>query len=323
MEVFVLLRSGVLSAALILLSFQAVADSLPFTYSLVNLGSGEYQYDYSIYNNGSLGAGVAVQLFDIDFDPVLYSNLSIVTPNPLASQWTEQIFGAVGSSPAFFDVSTPTNGGIAVGDTVSGFAVDFDWLGTGQPASQPFQVYDPNSFAELQSGNSGLILSSFEGGTASDPASLPAGSLVGSVNGTIGGDGLTDYYSFLWAGGAFNVTASITGTTNDGSSYIFSYGLSGSGGCSSLGSATLNSGDSFTGMVGNNSSLAAGQYCIGIDANSVNDPGFTITFDTPVESTVPETPEPSTIALLFAGTGLFVCTGIMSMLRRRRAARKV
>jgi hypothetical protein len=312
------LRSWLLTAPIILFSFQALADSLPINYGLVNLGGGEYQYDFSIYNNGSLGAGVPVQLFDIAFDPALYTGLSIVTQNPLASQWNETILGAVGSSPADVDVSAANgNTGIQVGSTVSGFAVDFSWLGQGQPGSQPFQVYNPNSFALLQSGNtiSAVPPISLQGGTASDPTPLP-GSLVDSVSGTISGNGSQDYYSFAWTGGAFNVTASINGTGSQ--SYAFSYGVSGIGGCNSLGSATLNSVDNFTGTVGNNANLAAGQYCIGIDANTVGDPGFGITFNTPVEGIAPVSPEPSTFAMLLAGTGMMI-----SVFRRKKRSREV
>jgi hypothetical protein len=281
----------------------------------MNLGGGEYQYDYSIYNNGSVNAGAAIQLFDIYFDPTLYTDVSYVSP---VSGWTEQVFPAGGDLPADFDVSAQAgNNGIQVGSTVSGFEVDFDYLGQGQPGSQPFQISDPNSFALLQSGNTicTATLANFQGGTASSPVGLPAGGCpVGSVGITTGGQGLQDYYSFLWAGGAFNVTAFI----NNGTNASFSYGVvSGSGGCSSLGSATLNSGDNFTGIVGNNAALAAGEYCIGIDAVSL-DPQFTLTFNTPVEGIIPAAPEPSTFALFFVGTGMLIV-----VLRRRRAAGKV
>ncbi len=322
-----LLRACFLCASLVFLSFQATADSLPVAYSLINLGGGEYQYDYSIYNNGTLGGGAPVQLFDIAFDPVFYSGLSIVTPNPLASQWTEQILAPVGSSPADLDVSAPQNGGIQVGSTASGFAVDFKWLGQGQPGSQAFQIFDPNSFAQLQSGNTitAVPVSNLPGGTPSSPTPLPGGPLVGGVTAGIGGNGSESYYSFLWAGGAFNVTASLGGASG-GSSYIFSYGVSGSGGCSNLGSVVLNSADGFAGTLGSNNAppLAAGQYCIGIDANSVADPasGVTLsplTFNTPVEGigAAASAPEPCTFGLLFVGMGMLI-----SVLRRRRAAPK-
>lgn len=307
------MRSGILTAAVIIFSFQAIANSLPFSYSLFYLGGEEYQYDYSIYNNGSLGSGVALQLFDLYFDPALYTVLSSAT----SSQWSGQVFPAGGGLPADFDVLA-VNGGTAPQSTATGFSVDFDWLGQGLPGSQPFTVSDPNSFATIQSGNTidPITLSAFQGGTTSDPASLPAGSLVGSVSGAIGGNGSQEYYSFLWAGGAFDVAASITGATNSGASYILTYGLSGSAGCSNLGTATLNGGDNFMATLGNNAALTSGTYCIGIDANSVNDPGFTITFNTPVESTAPIAPEPSTVALLLGGAG------IISVLRAKKRGRK-
>lgn len=310
-----LLRAGLLFASLFLLSFQAVADSLPVVYSLVNLGGGQYQYDYSIYNNGTLGAGVAVQLFDVAFDPALYGGLSIVTPNPLASQWTEQIFPAVGASPADFDVSSPTNGGIPVSGTVTGFAVDFTWLGAGQPGSQAFQVFDPNSFAQLQSGNTVTTISlpNFQqGGTAASPLALPGGSLVGSLSG-LGGQASQDFYSFLWAGGAFDVSATIGG----GSGSTFSYGDIGS--CNNRGTVALNSGDNFAGTVGNNANLAAGHYCIEVNSAGLN-PAFGITFNTPVAglAAAPGAPEPSTFGMFFVGAGILV-----GVLRRKSATQKV
>jgi hypothetical protein len=130
------------------------------SYAVTNLGGSAYQYTYSVYNNGSLGAGVAIQLFDIAFASNLYSNLVIVTPNPLATQWSQDILGAVGSNPPYYDVES-NNGGIAVGNTVSGFEVQFNYLGIGTPGSQAFQIYNPQNFALLQSGNTTPEPSSF------------------------------------------------------------------------------------------------------------------------------------------------------------------
>ena len=146
-----LFRSCALSAAMILLSFHAIAGTVEIDYTLSNLGSGVYRYNYSVDNNGSLGAGVAVDLFDINFDPSLYQSPVIVPPTP-PSQWSEMILDSVGSAiPVAFDVEG-TSGGIPVGDTANGFAVTFTWLGKGLPGSQGFEIYDPVSFALLQSG---------------------------------------------------------------------------------------------------------------------------------------------------------------------------
>jgi hypothetical protein len=71
----------------------------------------------------------------------------------------------------------------------------------------------------------------------------------------------------------------------------------------------LNSADSFTGTIaiGN---LAAGQYCIGIDATSSQDPNFALTFNTPVTGS--QAPEPSGFLLLP------ISLGMIGVLRRAK-----
>lgn len=156
-------------------------------------------------------------------------------------------------------------------------------------------------------GTTSVTLSNFPGGSSSTPVSLcPASFLtlvgycepVGVVTGTIGGLGSQDYYSFLWGGGAFSATTSITGAQS-GASYLFSEG--GAGSCNLLAAATLNSSDTFTSTI-SMPSLAPGLYCIGIDATSPNDPPFSLTFNTPVVGA--QTPEPSVLVLLSIGFGM-------------------
>jgi hypothetical protein len=152
-------------------------------------------------------------------------------------------------------------------------------------------------------------LNGFQGGTTSAPVVLLGGSPVAGLTGTIGGRGSEDYYQFYWAGGAFSATASITGAAST-ASYLFTDGLAGSS-CSGSASQTLNSGDSFTGTLAS-ANLAPGQYCIGIDANSANDPNFSLTFNTPVSGV----PEPSGLVLLSAGLGM------IAVLRRAKLGRR-
>lgn len=137
---------------MIFLAFQANADTL-IGYNLTALGGSEYQYDYSVFNDGSLGSNVPIQLFDILFNPALYQagSLAIVTTPLLDSQWSQAILASVGVAPADYDVFA-LSGGIPVGDSVSGFAVRFEWIGQGLPGAQPFEISDPNTFNLLQSG---------------------------------------------------------------------------------------------------------------------------------------------------------------------------
>jgi hypothetical protein len=46
--------------------------AIPITFTLDPLGGTLYRYTYTVANDGSLGAGVAVELFDIFFPPALY-----------------------------------------------------------------------------------------------------------------------------------------------------------------------------------------------------------------------------------------------------------
>lgn len=136
-------------------------------------------------------------------------------------------------------------------------------------------------------------LPGYQGGTAAAPVYLVGGAPIGELTGTISGAGTEDYYWFYWGGGVFAATASIA-SAPAGSSYVFSAGVASS--CNSVGSETLNSGDSYSDTISVDN-LAAGQYCIGLDANNGNDPTFSLTFDTPVSGV----PEPGTFVLVTAG----------------------
>lgn len=145
-----------------------------------------------------------------------------------------------------------------------------------------------------------------QGGTTSSAVSL-VGTSIGQINGTIGGFGSVDYYGFSWGGGAFSATAAITGASFP-QSYLYSLGAAGN--CGNVASEPLTSTDGFTDTIfqGN---LAAGQYCIGIDANSPVDPNFSLTFNTPVSGV----PEPSGFVALAVGLGV---VGVLRKAQRSR-----
>jgi len=135
----------------------AVGPTIPVRYRVVSMGGNVYRYIYTLTNNGSLPGGGPLQLFDIYFDSSLYqfSSLVVVTPGSFSAQWSQLILPPVPGVPSAYDVLSLT-GGLPAGSTVSGFSVQFTWLGAGSPGSQPFEVFDPVSFLSLQRGQTVL-----------------------------------------------------------------------------------------------------------------------------------------------------------------------
>ncbi len=113
-------------------------------YDLSHIGGNSYQYNYTAINNSMSGAKMA--WFSVLFDPSLYSenSLTIVTQNPPASDWDELILSSGLLVPAAYDVFA-LSGGIPAKSSVSGFTVQFEWLGIGLPGSQRFEVFDPTT----------------------------------------------------------------------------------------------------------------------------------------------------------------------------------
>jgi len=182
--------------------------------------------------------------------------------------------------------------------------------GSGHPIADALVSSTGGVFWHLSNGFTGTwtqTLNGYQGGPAAAPVFLLSGSPVAAVSGSIGGAGAQEFYSFFWGGGPFSASASITGASSP-TSYTFTAGPVGSfcgGGASQL----LNSGDSFAGTIAI-SSLPAGQYCIGIETNSLADPGYSLTFNTPVSGV----PEPGGLALIPGGLAI-----IFALRRARRA----
>jgi hypothetical protein len=205
-------------------------------------------------------------------------------------------------------ITSPVLGPFVGPGSVSGVQPGFPFSGT---FTNPF-LYDGRGTETFAAGSAigsfiqlafvpPATFDALQGGPASAPVALISAAPIGSVHGVIGGLSSQDYYSFVWAGGAFNSTASIMGA-NTGASYLFSEGVLGS--CSNGTNTTLDGSDSFTGTIAI-PNLAPGAYCIGITATSPNDPAFVLTFVTPVQGA----PEPSTFILLSVGLatiGLFL-----------------
>lgn len=143
-----------ISALLVgLLLVPSMACAIQVNFTTFALGSDRYRYEYTIHNDGSLGTSTPLALLDLLFDPALYeeSSLTNVSPAALATDWSQQFLASSIGVPAAFDLMA-TGTGIPVGSQVSGFAVEFHWLGAGIPGNQPYEVYDAVTFDKLEQG---------------------------------------------------------------------------------------------------------------------------------------------------------------------------
>lgn len=121
------------------------AAVVSFTSTL--LGGNQWKYDYTVV---AAAADPTIDELTIFFDPTHYANLSVVA-TPLG--WDPLVIQPDAGIPAdgFFDALALVVG-ISPGTSLGGFAVSFDFLGTGTPGAQRFDIVDPNTFAILTSG---------------------------------------------------------------------------------------------------------------------------------------------------------------------------
>ncbi len=121
------------------------AASLSFTTTPVD--NNTWEIDYTAGNDT---LGVPLEEFVILFEPGLYTNL-VATATPL--NWDPLTIQPDPFTPdnGFYDALALADG-IAPGASLGGFTVQFDFLGSGKPGAQPFQVIDPFTFDILEQG---------------------------------------------------------------------------------------------------------------------------------------------------------------------------
>lgn len=121
-------------------------------YELSFLGSDIYRYDYTVINDGSLGVGVPIEGIDIYFDAALYDELSLVPDGPTG--WDPMIIYSTPDLPALYDIiALSPEYGIQDGSYLSGFSVEFKWLGGPEiPGTQPFEIYSLDNLSVLDNG---------------------------------------------------------------------------------------------------------------------------------------------------------------------------
>lgn len=142
-------KAYMLAICYLFLSLHPNAQATVLEYDLIDIGAGQFQYEYTVTNNT---LAVPIEEFTIWFDVDSYDNLAITTEEPLASQWDEIILERTGFGlPIGYDAKSVIEG-IQVGQTVGGFSVTFDSFGTGTPGPQFFEIINPTTFETIDSG---------------------------------------------------------------------------------------------------------------------------------------------------------------------------
>jgi len=124
-----------------------VGHATSISYDVSSLGGTGWEYTYTVAND-TLGADI--EEFTIWFDLALYGNL-VATATP--ADWDPLVIQPDPGLPddGFYDALALV-AGIAPGDSLGGFSVSFDYLGSGTPGAQLFEVIDPATFDLLDDG---------------------------------------------------------------------------------------------------------------------------------------------------------------------------
>ena len=119
------------------------------SFDLLDLGGDSFEYVYTIDNDT---LQVPIEQFTIWFDEQLYNNLQVTTQIPLANDWSEIILPSTGFGVPLGYYALTLTSGIDLGQSIEGFSVSFDWLGTGLAGYQSFEIIDTLSSETIDAG---------------------------------------------------------------------------------------------------------------------------------------------------------------------------
>lgn len=141
---------GALCACLIF-AFAGSVSATAVSYDATNISGNTWEYTYTVSNDT---LAIDIEEFTIFFDYTAYENLTLPTApagwDPLAIQPDTTL-----PDEGFYDALALVSG-IAVGGSLGGFTVRFDYLLSGTPGSQAFDIIDPYTFATLDNGQTVL-----------------------------------------------------------------------------------------------------------------------------------------------------------------------
>lgn len=125
----------------------AFADSIGVVYTLSDLGSGQWQYDYSLSGSFLANWGIAICFPGPDYGSGVYGEEPITDLLTGGSDWLTFALQRDDTVPApgEFDMLALVN----EPDMSGHFAVTFYWHGIGAPGNQNFNVFDFTNGADL------------------------------------------------------------------------------------------------------------------------------------------------------------------------------
>ena len=123
-------------------------------YAVTNIAGSTWEYSYNIINDS---LALDIEEFTIYFESGRYQGLNLAAA-PEVAGWDPIVVNPNNflNNDGFYDALAMT-GGAAPGTSLGGFSVRFDFIGTGMPGPQRFEIVDPVSFTVLDSGNTSPV----------------------------------------------------------------------------------------------------------------------------------------------------------------------
>lgn len=142
-----MIRDAGLATAL-LIGITNISQATTILFDVQNLSGNRWEYSYTVQNDM---LSVDLEEFTVFFDFTLYENLALAG---IPAGWDPLVIQPDLGLPddGFFDALAFPGPGIAPGDSLGGFLVSFDFLGTDTPGAQPFEIRDADTFALLDTG---------------------------------------------------------------------------------------------------------------------------------------------------------------------------
>jgi hypothetical protein len=166
---------GVVTA--LVLSLPAGVHAQTISYTATDVSGSTWDYNYTITNNTTS----TINEFTIFATLGQYSNLSVASS---ASSFNSVVAQPDPGIPAdgYFDAQA-NSAGLSAGATLSGFSMQFNYLGSGTPGSQLFNIIDPNTYNTLAAGytTAGSITTQvpeIDSGSAGSAVTFLLGSLI-------------------------------------------------------------------------------------------------------------------------------------------------